>query len=123
MESELIGYFLPEKLLEFFKIERFEELGEVTTRKMCFYIYLEERNVIPMGYESSMYESKGFYPATTVQDFPIRGKSVYLIIKRRRWRYKERKNEVISNDYSLIAEGSKFTKELSDFLKATGRYP
>ena len=65
LESELIGHFLPEKLLEFFKIEKFEELGEVTTRKMCFYIYLEERNVIPMGYESSMYESKGFYPATT----------------------------------------------------------
>jgi hypothetical protein len=40
-------------LLEFFKIERFEELGEVAIRKMCFYIYLEERNVIPVGYEGS----------------------------------------------------------------------
>ena len=110
-------------MLEFFKIEKFEELGEVTTMKMCFCIYLEERNVIPNGYESNKDESRDFYPATTIQDFPIRDKPVYLIIKRRRWRHKERKNEEILNDYSFIAEGSKFTQKLLDFLKATGRYP
>ena len=29
--------------------------------------------------------SKGFLPEIEVQDFPIRGKAVYLRIKRRRW--------------------------------------
>jgi hypothetical protein len=38
---EIIKHFLPEQLLEFFEIEKFEELWEVTTRKMCFNIYTE----------------------------------------------------------------------------------
>ena len=29
--------------------------------------------------------SKGFFPEIEVQDFPIRGKAVYLRVKRRRW--------------------------------------
>lgn len=79
--------------------------------------------MIPNGYDSALYESKGFYPLTVIQDFPIRGKAVYLAIKRRRWRHKVRKNEIIHNDYSIIADGSRLTQELSDFLKATGRDP
>ncbi len=35
----------------------------------------------------------------------------------------EQHNEIIHNDYTLIAEGSRITQELSDFLKATGRDP
>jgi hypothetical protein len=52
----------------------------------------------------------------------LRGKAVYLTIKRRRWRHKETKKEIRGN-YSFLAEGSKLTQELSDFLKGTGRYP
>jgi transposase len=65
---------------------------------------------------------KGFYNAKTIQDFPIRGKAVYLVIKRRRWRHKVSKT-VIKSDFSFISEGSKLTQELSDFLKDTGRDP
>ena len=123
MEKALIGYFLPEGLLEHFKITNVEELGEVSTKRMVIQVELEEINTIPKCYDSSLYESKGFYPITIVQDFPIRGKAVYLAIKRRRWRHKEHKNEIIHNDYTLIAEGSRITQELSDFLKGTGRDP
>ena len=123
MEKALIGYFLPEGLLEHFKITNVEELGEVSTKRMVIQVELEEINTIPKCYDSSLYESKGFYPITIVQDFPIRGKAVYLAIKRRRWRHKEHKNEIIHNDYTLIAEGSRITQELSDFLKSTGRDP
>ena len=118
----VIEYFLPEKLLEHFSITHIEELGCVSSKKMFLEIHLDENNNLPPGYDSSQYESKGFYPAKTIQDFPVRGKAVYLIIKRRRWRHKDRKDEIIYNDYSFIAEGSKLTKELSDFLKDTGRY-
>ena len=123
LEKALIGYFLPEGLLEHFKITNVEELGEVSTKRMVIQVELEEINTIPKCYDSSLYESKGFYPITIVQDFPIRGKAVYLAIKRRRWRHKEHKNEIIHNDYTLIAEGSRITQELSDFLKGTGRDP
>ena len=111
MVKALIGYFLPEGLLEYFKITNVEELGDVSTKRMIIQVELEEINIIPKGYDSSLYESKGFYPITIVQDFPIRGKAVYLAIKRRRWRHKEHKREIIHNDYTLIAEGSRITRE------------
>jgi hypothetical protein len=53
-----------------------------------------------------------------IQDFPIRGKGVYLRIKVRRWRHKET-HKIIKRNFSFIADGSKFTQELSDFLKGT----
>jgi hypothetical protein len=123
MEKEILKYFLPDELLEYFIISRVEELGEVLTKRMILQIELEEKNNIPEGYDSSEYESKGFYPIKVIQDFPVRGKPLYLAIRRRRWRNKSDKNKVIHNDYSLFAEGSKITQELSDFLKDTGRDP
>jgi hypothetical protein len=86
-------------------------------------ISIEEKNQMPSGYESAEYESKGYYAEKLVQDFPLRGKALYLAIKRRRWRRKDGKGEDIHNDYTLIAEGAKLTQELSEFLKGTGRDP
>lgn len=123
MDKDLLGYFLPSGLLDYFIITKVEELEEVSTKSKVLQIELEEKNQIPSGYDSSQYESKGFLPVRIIQDFPVRGKAVYLAIKRRRWRHKENKNDDIYNDYTLIAEGSKLTQELSDFLKGTGRDP
>lgn len=121
MDKDIISNFLPEGLLAHFSISEVLMLGEVASKKMIFEIRLEENNEILGAYDKSQYESKGF-TEITIQDFPIRGKAVYLKIKRRRWRHKERPKEIIRNDFSFVAEGSGFTKELSDFLKGTGRY-
>jgi len=56
-----------------------------------------------------------------IQDFPLRGRAVYLRIKKRRWRHKAT-GEIIKRDFSFVADGSKFTQELSDFLKDAGQY-
>lgn len=122
MESELLQEFLPDLLLDHFEVVNFYKLGNVETKKMEFEIHLDERNALPPGYSKSEYESKGFLPSSRVQDFPIRGKSVYLVIRRRRWRHKQTNKEV-TGDFTFIAEGSRLTKELSDFLKGTGREP
>ena len=113
---------MPSLLLEYFDISDVSEKESEETKIKYLQIDLVEKNVIPAGYESSEYESKGFYNVKLIQDFPVRGKAVYLAIKRRRWRHKTEQKE-IHNDYSFIADGSKFTKELSDFLKYTGRKP
>jgi transposase len=123
MDFSLLSYILPAGLLEHFDITKVIELGNIQTRKDCFYIYLEEKNELPFGYNSSEYESKGFYERTYIQDFPLRGKAVYLAIRRRRWRNKTDKSIIVKSDYYFIAEGSKLTVELSDFLKGTGRDP
>ena len=76
---------------------------------------------MPNGYSPLEYESKGFTDSKLVQDFPIRGKGVYLRIKKRRWRHKK-SGKTIQRDFSFIADGSKFTLELSDFLKDASGY-
>lgn len=123
MENSLISAFLPEGLLDQFSITGVMELGQVKMKRMCWYIYLEELNKLPPGYDSSAYESKGFFAEKQVQDFPIRGKAVFLVIKRRRWRLKADPSKEIASDCHFITEGSRLTQELSDFLKGTGRDP
>ena len=116
-----MSHFLPKGLLEHFSIIDLFELCEIQTKQHYFEIVLEEKNKILREVDVSLYESKGF-TEITIQDFPIRGKAVYLKIKRRRWRLKDNHNIVIRNDFSFVAEGSGFTQDLSDFLKGTGRY-
>lgn len=123
MDFSILSSFLPEGLLSHFDIVDFKELGNLQSKKDCFYIYLDEKNILPKGYDSNKFESKGFYERTIIQDFPIRGKAVYLGIRRRRWRNIKGKSVTVKSDYSFIAEGSKITVELSDFLKDTGRDP
>ena len=123
MDISVFSHFLPEGLLDHFDIVDFKELGDIETKKDCFFIYLDEKNILPDGFEKNQYESKGFFERTLIQDFPIRGKVVYLGIRRRRWRSKTDKSTEIKSDYTFITEGSKLTIELADFLKSTGFDP
>ena len=84
----MIDIFLPKDLLSHFLIRDIQTLYEIKLKREIFHIYLEEKNDLPKGYDKSNYEFKGFYNAKLIQDFPIRGKAVYLVIKRRRWRNK-----------------------------------
>lgn len=123
MDFSIFSLFLPQGLLSHFDIVDFKELGDLQTKKDCFYIYLDAKNILAKDSDNNEFESKGFYERTLIQDFPIRGKAVYLCIRRRRWRNKIDKSIEVKSDYSFIAEGSKLTVELSDFLKDTGRDP
>ena len=122
MNSSLISYVLPSELLNYFRITEVDDLCNLATKEAFIEVKLEENNQLPNSYSSSDYESKGFLSSKRIQDFPLRGKAVYLTIKRRRWRHKITKKEIRS-DYSFICEGSKLTVELSDFLKGTDRDP
>lgn len=121
MNTSFISNFLPQGLLNYFTITHLFELCFLGDKQPYFEIHLEENNIILADVDATKYESKGF-TTVTLQDFPIRGKAVYLVIKRRRWRLKTDPSTIIRNDFSFVAEGSVLTKELSAFLKATGRY-
>lgn len=60
--------------------------------------------------------SKGFFVEATVQDFPIRGKNVFLHIIRRRW-IDDSSKKVITRDWQLVAKGTRITSEFATFLK------
>ena len=107
--------------MDFFVITGYQILGSIELKQEYWIIDFEEKNDLPTGYSSIDYESKGFIGSKLIQDFPLRGKAVYLRVKKRRWRHKDT-GEIIKRDFSFIADGSKFTKELSDFLKDAGRY-
>ena len=119
MDTSLLSIILPEGVLDYFSITSTVELCDIISKEAYFEIVLEENNKILLDVDPSDYESKGF-TEVTLQDFPIRGRAVFLIIRRRRWRHKKDPQKIIRNNFSLVAEGSGFTKELSDFLKDTG---
>ncbi len=121
--QSILSSFLPEGMLKHFEITNFKEELYPPLNKVSFFVFLEERNVLPKGYDLSLYESKGFFEAKQIQDFPVRGKPLFLVVKRRRWRLKSDSKVVIKSDYSFIAQGVKLTQEVADFLKGTGRDP
>jgi hypothetical protein len=121
IESSIFRLLLPDGMLEYFCITEIKELCRLSDKKTFYELHIEENNVLHSGYDASQYESKGF-TEITIQDFPLRGKDVFLVIRRRRWRNKNNPSEIVKNDYSFIAEGSRLTRELADFLKGTGRY-
>lgn len=107
--------------MSYFTITKYELLCNIELKQEYWLIDFEEKNEVPNGYLAGEYESKGFTESAIIQDFPLRGKGVFLHIKKRRWRHKQTK-ETIKRDFSFIADGSKFTQELSDFLKGTSGY-
>ena len=114
-DVELLKLFLPELLIEYFEIVKFEEENQI------LHIYFEEKNTAPKEFSSLLLQSKGFVPEITVDDFPLRGKTVKLHIKRRRWTDTKTGN-IIQRDWNLIAKGTRMTQDVAEFLKKISRY-
>jgi hypothetical protein len=112
---ELLKLFLPELLVEHFDLINTRQEGE------NLHLYFEEKNNPPTEHTSRILVSKGFHNEITIQDFPLRGKRVFLHIKRRRWTDKTT-NEIIQRDWNLVAKGSRLTEEFAAFLKEISRF-
>ena len=106
---DALSLFLPSGLLDYFT------LVDSISQDTCFILYLEEKAVIPDEYSDLHLHSKGFFPEIEVQDFPIRGKAVYLRIKRRRWE-EPTTGQTYSRDWTLVASGTRITAEFGAFL-------
>jgi hypothetical protein len=111
---DLLKHILPEFLVEHFDL--------LTTRKEeeMLHLYFEERKSVPTE-ELRDLIAHGFHKEVTIQDFPLRGNSVYLHVKRRRWLNKST-NKVVQRDWTLVAQGTRMTTEFADFLKEIGQY-
>ena len=109
---KLDGYslLLPEGTLNYF------DVINVVEDSTQIVIYLEEKNIVPAEYCDKDTESKGFFEPTVVQDFPIRGKQVFLNVRRRRWIIKP-VGQYISRNWQLVASGTSMTREFASFLK------
>lgn len=114
-DAELLKLFLPELLIEYFEIVKFEEENKI------LHIYFEEKNTVPKEFSSLILQSKGFVREIMVDDFPLRGKTVKLHIRRRRWTDPKTRN-IIQRDWNLIAKGTRMTQDFAEFLKKISRY-
>lgn len=114
-ENELLKLLLPEYLISYFEIVRFEEKDKL------LHIYFEEKSTVPKEFSSLHLQSKGFHDEITVDDFPLRGKSVKLHIKRRRWT-DVKYGKILQRDWNLIAKGTRMTQDFAEFLKKICRY-
>ena len=101
---------LPEFLIEHFTIVKIETISERID------LYLEEKNIIPEQYTKEILISHGYHKQTVIRDFPIRGKQVYLYVKRRRWLNKGT-NEIVSRNWKVTAKGTRMTEDFAAFLK------
>lgn len=110
METNGYRLLLPEGTLDYFNISDVKESSSEIV------IYLEEKNELPGEYSTVKVESKGFYDPVVVRDFPIRGKNLFLNIRRRRWILKD-DGRYVSRNWKLVAEGSRMTHEFASFLK------
>jgi len=108
--KELVGYLLPNGVLDYFELTDIKVKGEYLD------IYLEEKNIIPSEYKSEPYRSNGFMQERKIKDFPVRDRFVTLHVKRRRWLLTDSGRKV-KRDWNIVAPGTGMTKGLSDFLK------
>lgn len=112
---DLIKLVLPQLLVDHFDLIKSSKEIEV------LHLFFEERNIPPQEESKRVLISKGFHKEVTVQDFPLRGNTVFLHVKRRRWIDKQT-NEVIQRDWKLVAQGTRMTAGFADFLKEISRY-
>ncbi|MCK5777088.1 MAG: transposase [Bacteroidales bacterium] len=112
MKTEsLLEYFLPKEFQVYFDFINIEEDGD--NRLL---LHLDEKPIKPFAHSDKELVSNGFDEPVQIQDFPIRDKSVYFIIRRRKWLDKQT-GKVYSTNWDFTANGTSYTKEFADFLK------
>lgn len=110
LNQDLVKLLLPPEIFDYF------EITNLIIQDRSVAVFLDERDIKPMGYLGQKLTSKGFHPESIIQDFPIRNKALFLHVRRRRWLV-ESTGEVVSRDWDSVAEGTRYTKSFADFLK------
>ncbi|SEB52588.1 hypothetical protein SAMN04489761_1965 [Tenacibaculum sp. MAR_2009_124] len=115
LSLDVLKFILPELLITHFNLTTHKVQGK------DLHLYFEEKKAIPDEFSKGLIISHGFHKETTIEDFPLRGKTVLLHIKRRRWLNKETQ-QVVQRDWDLVAQGTRMTVEFAVFLKALSQY-
>lgn len=106
----LVKALLPEEIFNYF------EIVQVFVNPTSVDVHLDELNLPSPEYKDIKLISKGFHPAVIVQDFPLRGRAMFLHVRRRKWQV-ESTGEIVSNKWDTTAKGTRYTKGFAAFLK------
>ena len=102
---------LPCEVLESFDIVKVE------SNETEIHIHLDEKLYETLR-KDVHFESKGFIPAVSITDFPIRDHKVILLFRRRKW-IDTRTGKSFILPLKIAAEGTRYSQEFASFLKET----
>ena len=102
---------LPSEVLSSFDITKVESTDTEIN------IHLDEKMYDTLRNDVN-FESKGFIPAVSITDFPIRDHKVILLLRRRKW-VDIRTGKSFILPLKIAAEGTRYSKEFAAFLKET----
>ncbi|MDP2159399.1 MAG: hypothetical protein Q8K02_02875 [Flavobacterium sp.] len=110
--EQLLKLIAPDQITDNF------ELVEIIEKSHSIsFIFVEKDDHIPIDLQGKEVVLDGFVNHLELQTFPLRDKTVYMIVRRRRWKEKGKPEESYTNQYDLHYTGMKTTKEFGDFLK------
>ena len=114
--SEAFWMFLPTGLEELFEMVKFERTDQ------AYDIWLDEKKLKSEDDKRNKdIVARGYTDYVTVQDYPLRGRPVYLHMRKNKW-WNKRTNEIFSYNLELPnEEGTRLGREFVAFLKDEGR--
>ena len=110
--QELLKLIVPKEITDNF------ELIEIVEKTNMITLSFEElTSRIPNPLRGKEVVLDGYLNQLELQTFPLKDKTVYIALRRRRWKEKGDNKQSYSNTYELHKEGMKTTKEFGAFLK------
>lgn len=115
-QSEMIWMCLPQGLEELFEIVNFEMTDQ------AYDIWLDEKKLLSKeDRHNPNIVARGYTDPVVIQDYPMRGRPVYLHMRKNKW-WDKLSGEVFSYNLELpIEEGTRLSAEFVAFLKDEGR--
>ena len=97
--TEFLRFIFPDGMFDYFELSDFKEKSDQVE------IYFEEKNLPPAEYSGEKLESKDFYEQVKMHDYPMRGRSCLLYLKKRRW-FNHSTGKYVSRNWKLVAGGT-----------------
>ena len=109
---EVLKTVFPDVITDYFEFIDYKESDSTLE------YWLDEREYLSKeDYKKGTVRPYGFTESKTVQDFPIRGRGVYLHIRRRKW-IDHSTGEIFTYSYDDLTEtGTKLSPDFVAFLK------
>ena len=112
MELEtLLRYLLPQEVFQYFELIEIREESE-----NVLLLQFDEKSLKPSEHMDKELVSNGFDEPVRIQDFPLRDKAVYFMVRRRKWKDKQT-GKIYTTQWDLTANGTSYSKEFAAFLK------
>lgn len=116
--KELAKFMFPPGTLDYFDFEDIQVEEGTAPFSEVYTVYLVEKNILPELSPDKKDRELRFkgYQKTTLADFPLRGRKVFLSIKRRKWMIKG-EPKVFMRELVIDSQGVQLSKDFAFFFE------